>query len=468
MVCGVLALCTAALVWALWTDRVPARAEKAPFSTPDVEAQAARPADDRTDADKDREGREQPDAGVSAAGVGVVTEGALPGVELVPVDVVVVDGEDGTLLRCATTSVPRGAMGSVRIQVDASDGYVADCRDAHDIEGYASRRADRVRVVVPLRREADIRLRVVDAAGRPVKGARMSGVHRGGGAPLIWAEAALDEDPPSESVVEWLTGPSLRDARADPTDRDGWTRIRGVAHLLDEQYWVVAGASSRAAFTGFRLGAFGERYEAEVRLPAASTQTVASLGIGGGAGGGTRGRGGHRYSGPLSSLEVLVRRLDGRMAAGVDVWVGGIKGTTDGAGRAVFEGLPPRSYGVEVRDPDFVWSSTEVELKAGERRTLVLSEPAGWTARAVLFDSAGRPVPFAQVAVACFTSAPVAYVRVNAGVQDWVFYTDAAGAIELGDLHHAPATLTFSYGSRSATVTVEADKPFAEVLLPPP
>jgi hypothetical protein len=456
-----LALCTAALVWAFLTDRVPARADKAHFSIqdalPDAQAQAARPAD--------KEERGRPAAGVSAAGVGVVTEEALPGVELVPIDVVAVDGEDGTVFRCATTSVPRSATGSVRIKVDPYDGYVADRRDAYDVEGYASRRADRVRVVVPLRREADLRIRVVDA-GRPVKGARLGGVHWGGGAPQFWTEGALDVEPPSEVV--WLTGPSLPDVSAGPTDRDGWTRIRGVPHLLDEQYWVVVGASSRAASTGFRLGAFGERHEAEVRLPAASTETVVSFGIGGGAGGGNRGRGGDRYSGPLSSLEVLVRRLDGRMAAGIDVWVGGLMGTTDGAGRAVFDGLPPRSYGIEVRDPDFVWSSTEVELKAGERRTLVLSEPTGWTARAVLFDSVGRPVPFARVTVACFTTAPVEYVRVNAGVQDWVFYTDVTGAIELPDMHHAPATLTFFYGSRSATVTVEADQPFAEVRLPPP
>ncbi len=459
--CGVLALCTAALVWVFWTDRVPARAGKAPSSMqeemPDVQAQAAPPADDRADVDEDEER-----GGWTNAVTTVGTDAAPDGVELVPLDVIIVDGEDGTLLRCATTSVPRAAKGSVRIQVDPYDGYVADRRDAHDIEGYASRRADRVRVVVPLRREADIRLRVVDATGCPVKGARLGGVHRGGEAPQFWT---LDA-PLGEGVVGWLPGPSLPDAWAGPTDRDGWTRIRGVPHLLDEQYWVIVGASSRAAFTGFRLGAFGERYEAEVRLPAASTQAWGSFSIGGGAGGGTRGRGGDRYSGPLSSLEVLVRRLDGRMAAGVVVWVGGLMGTTDGAGRAVFDGLPPRGHGVEVRDPDFVWSSTEVVLQPGERRTLVLSEPLGWTARVILFDSAGRPVPFARVDVA--SGAPVEYVRVEAGIQDWVFYTDARGAIELPDTHHAPATLTFFYGSRSATVTLSAEEPFAEVRLPPP
>lgn len=154
------------------------------------------------------------------------------------------------------------------------------------------------------------------------------------------------------------------------------------------------------------------------------------------------------------------------MAAGLEVRVGGNKGTTDAWGRFTFAGLRPGSYDIDVRDPDFVWSKESVQLSDGEWRALVFSERPGWTARAVLLDSAGHPVPFARVFLS--SEAPVAYVRVEDGIQDLSFYTDARGAISFPGLHHAPVTLGFSYGGRCESVTLEENDPFATVRLPPP
>jgi hypothetical protein len=140
--------------------------------------------------------------------------------------------------------------------------------------------------------------------------------------------------------------------------------------------------------------------------------------------------------------------------------------TTDADGRAVFAKAHPGAYELEVRDPDFVWSRTTVELRGGESRVLVIDEPPGWTARATLLDSVGRPVPVARVDVD--PEAPVAYVRVEGGVQDLALYTDARGGISLPCMHHAPVTLTFEYGSRSASATLDESEPYAAVRLPPP
>jgi hypothetical protein len=57
---------------------------------------------------------------------------------------------------------------------------------------------------------------------------------------------------------------------------------------------------------------------------------------------------------------------------------------------------------------------------------------------------------------------------VEDGVQDLAFYTDANGAISFPGLHHAHANLSFSYGSRSGSVTLREDAPFATVRLEAP
>lgn len=139
---------------------------------------------------------------------------------------------------------------------------------------------------------------------------------------------------------------------------------------------------------------------------------------------------------------------------------------TDERGRAVFPKLLPVTYSVDVRDPDFVWSRVYVELKPGEERTLNFEEPAGWMPVATLVDSQDRPVPFARVDVD--TWAPVAYLRVEDGVQDLALYTDANGRIRLPEMHRTTAVLTFRYGSRKKIAWIYESEPSVTVKLPPP
>lgn len=107
-----------------------------------------------------------------------------------------------------------------------------------------------------------------------------------------------------------------------------------------------------------------------------------------------------------------------------------------------------------------------MDLRDGESRSLVLVEPPGWAARAVLLDSRGRPVPFAAATVD--PRAPVRYLRVERGVQDLALFTDRHGAIELPRMHHGAAEIVFRYGSRRASATLDEHGGVAVVRLPPP
>jgi hypothetical protein len=168
-------------------------------------------------------------------------------------------------------------------------------------------------------------------------------------------------------------------------------------------------------------------------------------------------------------LEVLVVPNDGIAGGRMAVNLLGAhdeSARADENGHAVFEEVRPGAYRLEVCDPDFVWSSLDVDLRSGESRSIVVHEPPGWTARVALVDSVGRPVPFARVHVD--PHAPVDYVRVEDGVQDMALYTDRNGEISLPRMHRRPATVTFLYGSRFARVELHQEEPFALAKLPPP
>jgi len=471
-------LLTAALAWTASgsspqrarASRVAAPDRDAPWLAPAAEPASAPAAEARPVvevATKDGEWEPVPAEAVDADG------------EWVPLDVVAVDGESGSALQAdrfvtaesrlreappmwrSPSRVKPADEASVSINVVSPDGYLGMCASA---TGYVSRRAERVRVLAPLRREAAVSVRAVDTAGRPITGARVVGITIGGSAPSRPVEVIpeeIREDVCLEPIIEVDLGSPVPFG-APRTDKDGWTRIRGIPHLLDERYWIVAESGALQGFADLLLGA-SESYEAEIRLPAAAWPPGVPLES-------RRGRGGRRNLACAcryrpSRLEVLVFRRDGSVASGVLV-VGPGRGTTDEYGRVVFERLRPTTYEVEVCDPDFVWSGTKVELHGGESRIVEIVEPAGWTAHATLLDSKGRRVPFAHVAVR--SGSGVEYARVVDGVQDLAFYTDARGEIDLPRMHKAPVTLWFDYGSRRTSLTIEEGDPYATVMLPPP
>lgn len=207
----------------------------------------------------------------------VVEEGAAPvpapPEKPIPLAVVAVDGETGEVLlpEAGRGEARPGTEAAVEVAMQAPAGYVA--QKAYSIDGYVSRRAERVRVLAPLRREAEVTLQVLDATGRPVRGARVTSVRMGGGEPSVysWTERHVIEPPEPELP---LPEPALPEAegepvafRADPTDGDGWTRVRGVPALLDERFWIAAAEGDREGFVGLATGALRERHVLELRLP---------------------------------------------------------------------------------------------------------------------------------------------------------------------------------------------------------
>jgi hypothetical protein len=155
---------------------------------------------------------------------------------------------------------------NLAVTISAPDGYVADT-GSYGGGAQVSRRARRLRLLAPLRREADVWVRVLDAAGGPVKGASATSAYLAGPEPRV-VNCSPDEIPECgelDGVVESDTTKTIRCA-SEPTGEDGWTRARGIPHFLGERFWIIAGDGEREGFTGITLGGFGGRYDAEVRL----------------------------------------------------------------------------------------------------------------------------------------------------------------------------------------------------------
>lgn len=480
-------LLTVAVAWAAsWAQDVPSRSERAePVALEDAADPFRAPEPCETVAPAVRV-----EIATGEEKWAAVPADAVPGDgEWIPLDLVTVDAETGGPAGTARAAVVAESMpphpkegepaptvwrsgthvrqgDRVRLgpSIAAAPGHVPDCEGSYRAVAYVSRRAERVRLTAPLRREADVRVRVIDAGGGAVGGARVKEVVLGGPEPRISHDGPVEEIVPDGEV---LLGPGpVVPCRADPTDDTGWTQVHGIPHLLDERFWITAGTRDHESYTELTLGPFGSSHAAEIRLPAKPSWVLAAnagIGLGGGAGSGRRGR----YPRWVPArLEAVVFRADGSPAAGMAAFLGGTSGVTDPWGRVVFEGVRPGEHAFEVRDPDFVWSKVPVTLGDGESRAIEFVEPPGWTARATLLDSVGRRVPFARVRMGW--TMPVEYVRVVNGVQDLVLYTNANGEIEMPRMHHGPVRLTFRYGSRSASVTLEEGDPYATVRLPRP
>jgi protocatechuate 3,4-dioxygenase beta subunit len=108
-----------------------------------------------------------------------------------------------------------------------------------------------------------------------------------------------------------------------------------------------------------------------------------------------------------------------------------------------------------------------VRIDRGEARFVDIVEDAGWTAHVRVLDHDGMPVTGAALE-ALQERTYVRYYPFERGLQDLHPLTDADG--EATFRHVAPGRLrvTARYGTREATVAVDATRPTVSIRLPTP
>ncbi len=109
---------------------------------------------------------------------------------------------------------------------------------------------------------------------------------------------------------------------------------------------------------------------------------------------------------PLGTAEVLVLGVDGHPAVGAQVLMAGAESVepdsaqTDEDGKALFEGLMPGRYRLEIdeRDTEFLRESQELTVRSGDQAHATVRLRAAATIEAVAVDEHGAPVVFAMIA----------------------------------------------------------------------
>lgn len=396
----------------------------------------------------------------------------------IPVEAVMVDGHTGHRLEGGVvpkvSHVRRRSRAVFSVSVEPPGAYVKE-PDRSWMSGFVSAYAQRVRVVVPVRREARLHVRVREPDGAAAPGARLVRAWMGGAKPVFEPAPDLDDDPPEEYVEleepekepeelpeSWNTGETFWKA-SGTADRAGWMAVRGVPDLLGERIRLVVWHRGRHAYGEAVLG---RDDHADVWLPASCNRfpdanTV--IGIGGGWGCGRRGRAWTRPG--TSTIVICLKRRDGSPAAGAMVWLDHLSKEADADGHARFDRLPAGVHLVRVREPGFVAVDRKLSVHDGEARSVDVVEPEGWTAQVRVVDHEDRPVSFAKLEV---DGLPVDYAPVEDGVQDLTWFTDARGGASIGRLPSGDVKLTARFGTRSAAVTLQEDTASGVIRLPPP
>ena len=320
---------------------------------------------------------------------------------------------------------------TMRFRVNrAPDGYgVADSQVRN--LGPISRYAKSVLVSVPIWPEIDLIVRATWPDGSPAMGAAICGVRLAGRAIPTRANAAGDDGRIRTHGVPFLRGERLSVDVAGKKGGDTWHG--GAETLLDQ--------------TKLDLGV--------------SLATPGNLiGLGGGAGGGRRGRGGRRGYPPAGSgiLEIEVVRSNGspahharvRIRSKGESWTVTRSAHTDARGILLFRNVPSATYAVTVEEPGFVFTSNEIRV--GRTALLILREPRGWTALVRVVDAAGKPAPGARLRV--FPEEGPEYVLLEEGVQVMQILTDAYGEARLPHLPHCKAQVRATLGSRKAEARI--------------
>jgi hypothetical protein len=389
---------------------------------------------------------------------------------LLPLDVAVVDGWTGREIPGASAALRRpggdlqavrtpgeggrretplvraGAFESLNLAVDLPAGYAPPAPGATlNVASAISRYAERARAEVVAWPEARIRLRVEDADGNPVAGAR----------------------PGFLACGRWS-----REAAEGISDAAGALPIRGLPCIPGEGARAAVRLGDRIGAASFALPAPGEERTATVVLPR-EPNAGTSIGVGGGAGGAFEGRQARsrntRHAAGAGEVEVEVRRRDGRPAAEAKVVVLAPdwprqEGRTGADGRIAFRPIPAGEATVSLEEPGLPATPVRATVEAGSRAQVLLVEEEGASSEVLVLLADGAPAPGAELRVTCSSGLP--YVRMDGAVQVLTHRTGPDGRCALPGLPPGSVTVQAALGGRTASATGEAGAPL-EIALPP-
>ena len=309
--------------------------------------------------------------------------------------------------------------------------------------------AKRLEVYYPLRREVGVSVTVLEPDGSPTLKPEVYDVRAAG-----------------------------RNITASRRASDGLGRLRitGVPFLPGEALTVRArrrGGYAHATVTARIPAEAGVDLFLEVTLP---PEPQNALGIGGGAGGSFRGRGGSRnlitsggsHVRPKGAVVVLVRRRDGTPAQGARVYLGKRETRTDLKGRAHFPRVHPGEYAVRVKQVGLLPLSGKVTVRGEAQARLVLREGPGGRLEVCVVDDEGRPLAYARLQVKTASGQP--WIDLQDGVQRVDPFTDHEGRRVLHGIEPGTISILATWGSRKRRVQVPAEpgqsRPVEIVLAP--
>lgn len=139
----------------------------------------------------------------------------------------------------------------------------------------------------------------------------------------------------------------------------------------------------------------------------------------------------------LFTLDIEIRDDSGAYLEGADVWIGGETvgtrrvRTTDGYGRARFEGLPADRYLIAVGVPDARFAHTNVEVEVPHQQEVAISLRPSGSITGVVLGSGQRPSPGALVQAVGFLDPEDASATMPMAVEA---ITDAQGRFALEGL----------------------------------
>ncbi len=385
--------------------------------------------------------------------------------DLVPVEVVIVDGDTGVLLPGAKVSIvgpngkripmtadgvrhtgehasaTRGEKEILEFAVEPPPGYGVERAPTWKTIGPISALTNRISVTIVVRPEVRLWVTVIDADGMPVPGAVIREVVLQHVAPLPF--------------------------RAGATGSDGSVLVHGVPALRGERVNVSAAAEGRrGTVTDILLTRAPSDVHATVRLPREVNETqrrnLRPFGN-------TAGTATPAWLPPPGTARFTATALlpDGSPAAGVRISIHGYPRKlkqcwqrfwqrmtyTDENGRAEFTDLPAGEAEARVRDGAFLTAKWQrIILTEGEMASATFRATTGGSVHVVVLDSEGTPLPYARLHVGKMNH--LHYIHLKDGVQRLEMFTDRDGRAVITGLAGHKVRIRAHYGHRSATGTV--------------